>query len=111
MFSLKQVASASVLLSVATAARQTVTRSFATTTSDMAQTEHSAPLFVEPSKPHTASVILIHGLGDSAYGWIDVAEQFSQSLPHVRFVLPTATEKPVTLNGGMLMPSCTLKSI
>ena len=63
-------------------------------------------MIVEPSGKHTASVVMIHGLGDSAEGWIDVAENLSEVLPYVRFILPTASEKPVTLNGGMLMPSC-----
>ena len=63
-------------------------------------------LFVEPTKKHTSSVILIHGLGDSAEGWIDVAESLAPQLPHARFILPTASEKPVSLNAGMIMPSC-----
>ncbi len=29
----------------------------------------------------------------------------SQSLPHVKFILPTAPTQPVTLNMGMPMPS------
>lgn len=72
----------------------------------MGTTAEIPPFYVEPRVKHTASVFLIHGLGDTAHGWIDVAEQLSEHLPHVRFILPTATEKPVTLNGGMLMPSC-----
>ncbi|KAJ2784777.1 hypothetical protein H4R18_000904 [Coemansia javaensis] len=54
---------------------------------------------------HTASVIFIHGLGDTGYGWEPVAQLLSRSLPHVKFVLPTAPEQPVTLNGGFRMPS------
>lgn len=62
-------------------------------------------LVVDPIKRHTASMIIVHGLGDSAHGWIDVAEQLSGALPHVKFILPSATDKPVTMNGGMHMPS------
>ncbi|KAJ1729597.1 hypothetical protein LPJ61_003446 [Coemansia biformis] len=54
---------------------------------------------------HTASVIFVHGLGDSGYGWEPVAKILAQSLPHVKFVLPHAPEQPVTLNGGFRMPS------
>ncbi|KAJ1836403.1 hypothetical protein LPJ63_000327 [Coemansia sp. RSA 2711] len=54
---------------------------------------------------HTASVIFIHGLGDSGYGWEPVAQILSRSLPHVKFVLPHAPEQAVTLNGGFRMPS------
>jgi hypothetical protein len=53
---------------------------------------------------------MMHGLGDTADGWIDVAESLAMQLPHVRFILPTASEKAVTLNNGMMMPSCTFYS-
>ena len=52
-----------------------------------------------------ATVFLLHGLGDTAQGWFDVAKMLgrSQALQHVRFVLPTAPMKPVTINMGMRM--------
>lgn len=65
----------------------------------------SGTLYVDPTIKHGASVVLLHGLGDSAEGWIDVAEQLAPMLPHVRFVLPSASDKPVSMNGGMRMPS------
>ncbi|KAJ2549046.1 hypothetical protein EV175_004594 [Coemansia sp. RSA 1933] len=54
---------------------------------------------------HTASVIFMHGLGDSGHGWEPVAQILSQSLPHVKFIMPHAPEQPVTVNGGFRMPS------
>ncbi|KAJ2355154.1 hypothetical protein IWW50_003973 [Coemansia erecta] len=54
---------------------------------------------------HTASVIFVHGLGDSGYGWEPVAQMLARTLPHVKFVLPHAPEQAVTLNGGFRMPS------
>ena len=51
------------------------------------------------------SVILTHGLGDTASGWADAAIMMAQKLPNVKWILPTAPNSPVTLNGGMLMPS------
>lgn len=61
-------------------------------------------LIVEAASAHSATVILMHGLGDSASGWIDTAASaLSPALPHVKFILPTAEERPVTINGGMLM--------
>ncbi|KAJ1927906.1 hypothetical protein EC988_010201, partial [Linderina pennispora] len=54
---------------------------------------------------HTASVIFLHGLGDSGHGWAPVAQILSRTLPHVKFILPNAPESPVTLNFGMSMPS------
>jgi len=52
-----------------------------------------------------ASVIVLHGLGDTAQGWADVASMWAEALPSIRFVLPTAPTRPVTLNGGMAMPA------
>ena len=50
---------------------------------------------------HSASVVLMHGLGDSADGWEDVASMFSRNMPHIKFILPTAPTVPVTMNGKM----------
>jgi hypothetical protein len=52
---------------------------------------------------HSATVVLMHGLGDSADGLSDLAEQWGQQLPHVKFILPSAVPRAVTLNGGMRM--------
>lgn len=94
------------------------------------------PLGGDDSDPtqHTASVLLMHGLGDTAMGWTDaVSGFFAPAMPHVKFILPvsgwcsgmlfidftftypaatgvacvyqTAPTQPVTLNMGMPMPS------
>lgn len=39
---------------------------------------------------HTASVLVLHGFGDSAAGWFEPALFWAERLPHARFVLPTA---------------------
>ncbi|KAK9470630.1 Phospholipase/carboxylesterase/thioesterase [Dipodascopsis tothii] len=56
---------------------------------------------------HTASVIFLHGLGDSGNGWRFLADEFRrlQKLNHVAFVFPNAPIQKVTLNFGMEMPS------
>jgi phospholipase/carboxylesterase len=64
--------------------------------------------FVEyPAKgEHKASIIWLHGLGDSGDGFLPVASQLS--LPDelgVRFIFPHAPIQPVTINGGMEMRS------
>lgn len=51
----------------------------------------------------TASVVVMHGLGDSSQGWLDVAAMWAKAFPSARFVLPTAPVRPITLNGGMRM--------
>lgn len=54
---------------------------------------------------HSATVLIMHGLGDTADGFTPVAEMLSRTLDHVKFILPTAPTQPVTLNMGMSMPS------
>ena len=51
----------------------------------------------------SASVIWLHGLGADGHDFAPVVEQLD--LPHVRFVLPHAPQRPVTLNGGYVMPA------
>jgi phospholipase/carboxylesterase len=58
---------------------------------------------IEPTRPHTASVVWLHGLGASGYDFAPIVPMLR--LPHVRFVLPHAPERPVTINGGYVMPS------
>lgn len=60
---------------------------------------------ISPSAAHTASVIFLHGLGDSGHGWESVMRIISKAFPFIKFILPHAPSKTVTLNGGMKMPS------
>ncbi|GJJ07254.1 hypothetical protein Clacol_001454 [Clathrus columnatus] len=64
-------------------------------------------LVVKPRIQHTATVIFMHGLGDTGAGWEPVANMLQRdpNLGHIKWVLPHAPEKPVTLNGGMRMPA------
>lgn len=65
---------------------------------------NSGTLTIHPADgTHSATVILMHGLGDSAEGLSDLAENWMLALPHIKFILPTASVMPVTLNGGMPM--------
>jgi lysophospholipase-2 len=64
----------------------------------------SGTVTFHPEDGHqSATVILMHGLGDSAEGLSDIADTWGKSLPYVKFILPTAGNRPVTLNGGMRM--------
>lgn len=56
------------------------------------------------SGAQSATVIFMHGLGDSADGWIDQCEEMHRAMPHIKFILPSAPRRPITLNGGMEMP-------
>ncbi|GAX11632.1 lysophospholipase II [Fistulifera solaris] len=57
------------------------------------------------AQEQSALVVISHGLGDTAEGFADVAENLARAMPYVKFVLPTAPTQPVTLNMGMSMPS------
>jgi len=65
--------------------------------------EMAAPVVVNASAKHTATVIFLHGLGDTGHGWSQMFASVKQ--PHIKYVCPTAKDIPVTLNGGMRMPS------
>ncbi|KAJ3031800.1 hypothetical protein HK097_005408 [Rhizophlyctis rosea] len=60
---------------------------------------------VPATQKHTATLFFLHGLGDSGHGWAPVGQMLQRQLPHVKFVFPHAPSQPVTLNGGMAMPS------
>ncbi|KAI0774740.1 Phospholipase/carboxylesterase [Trametes elegans] len=62
-------------------------------------------LNVVPRAKHTATIIFVHGLGDTGYGWKPVADMFASEMPHVKWILPHAPVIPVTVNGGTPMPS------
>ncbi|BGP19582.1 hypothetical protein JCM10213v2_007677 [Rhodosporidiobolus nylandii] len=53
------------------------------------------------------TVVWSHGLGDSAHGWLDFAEMLRrrEGLKGVRWVLTNAPQRPVTANGGAIMPA------
>lgn len=68
----------------------------------------SKPLIIEPAngRPADATVILLHGLGADGHDFEPLvpALQLPAEMA-VRFVLPHAPSRPVTVNGGMAMPS------
>lgn len=58
---------------------------------------------IEPREAVTASVVWLHGLGASGEDFVPIVPMLG--LPHVRFVLPQAPDRRVTVNGGYVMPS------
>ncbi|KAI6039824.1 lysophospholipase I [Pisolithus marmoratus] len=66
----------------------------------------SAPLIVQAVKKHTATVIFVHGLGDTGSGWLPVARMIGNDprLQHIKWILPHAPMRPITINGGLRMP-------
>lgn len=59
------------------------------------------PVVVPAKSSHSATVIWLHGLGDSGSGWAPIAHELN--LPHVKWVFPNAGSRPVTCNGGTTM--------
>ncbi|RKK65516.1 hypothetical protein BFJ69_g16214 [Fusarium oxysporum] len=56
------------------------------------------PLVLPAAKQHTATVIFVHGLGDSGHGWASIVENWRrrQRLDEVKFILPHALRIPIT---------------
>jgi len=62
-----------------------------------------APIIIAATAKHTATLIFLHGLGDTGQGW--ASAMASLRPPHVKVICPTAPTMPVTLNAGFRMPS------
>ncbi|WWC63890.1 uncharacterized protein I303_106495 [Kwoniella dejecticola CBS 10117] len=62
----------------------------------------SSPVVVLPRKRHTATVIFLHGLGNSGHSWAHLAETLSDSLPNVKWILPHSPMIPITINDGTI---------
>ncbi|XP_077289104.1 acyl-protein thioesterase 1 [Arctopsyche grandis] len=63
----------------------------------------ASPVIVAASAKHTATLIFLHGLGDTGHGWASAMGNLRP--PHVKVICPTAATMPVTLNAGFRMPS------
>lgn len=58
--------------------------------------------FIPRDNTFTSVVIWMHGLGDTADGWASLMPSFG--FTKTKFILPTAPNRPITINGGMPMP-------
>lgn len=59
---------------------------------------------IPSAQQHDATVIWLHGLGDSGHGFAPIVPELKLPVGHgVRFIFPHAPERPVTINGGMRM--------
>ncbi|XP_013380529.1 acyl-protein thioesterase 1 [Lingula anatina] len=59
---------------------------------------------VQSSIKQTATVIFLHGLGDTGHGWSEIFARQAR-IPYIKYILPNAPIQPVTLNAGFKMPS------
>ncbi|RKL04972.1 Acyl-protein thioesterase 1 [Fusarium oxysporum] len=57
------------------------------------------PLVFPAASRHTATVIFVHGLGDTGHGWASAVENWRrrEKLSEVKFILPHAPEIPITV--------------
>eukprot|EP00894_Picocystis_sp_ML_P001848 jgi/Pico_ML_1/52365/g3077.t1 len=62
-----------------------------------------SPVVVGASTKAKATVIMLHGLGDTGNGWADVPRVLD--MPWIKWVFPTAKTRPVTINMGAQMPA------
>ncbi|KAI0268305.1 Phospholipase/Carboxylesterase-domain-containing protein [Gloeopeniophorella convolvens] len=90
---------------------QTVSRGFPTAArrafATMASASSLQTLILDPLTQHTATVVFLHGLGDTGHGWGSVAELFRRDpgLQHIKWILPHAPNIKVTANFGQKMPA------
>jgi phospholipase/carboxylesterase len=57
---------------------------------------------LEPAGDAQRSVIWLHGLGADGHDFVPLVEQLSLRCP-TRFLFPHAPQRPVTVNGGLMM--------
>lgn len=63
----------------------------------------AAPVVIAAASKANASIIFLHGLGDTGHGWANAIAEVRPSF--MRVICPTAPSMPVTLNNGIKMPS------
>lgn len=61
---------------------------------------------LNPPGQHSATVIWMHGLGADGNDFVPVIPMLNLPADHgIKFVFPNAPQRPVTINGGMVMPA------
>ncbi len=59
---------------------------------------------LQTGKAPTYSIIWLHGLGANGSDFVPIVDEMT--LPHaVRYIFPHAPKRPVTINGGFIMPA------
>jgi phospholipase/carboxylesterase len=68
------------------------------------RTESEGVCVLEPQDgPAEGAIVWLHGLGDTFHGFADIMEHI---VPYnIRCIIPNAPNRPVTMNGGMVMPA------
>lgn len=53
----------------------------------------------------TSTCFILHGLGDTGYGWAHIGKLLSRKFPFTKFILPHARKRRITRNNGQIMPA------
>ncbi|XP_023332641.1 acyl-protein thioesterase 1 [Eurytemora carolleeae] len=61
------------------------------------------PVILNASARHTATLVFLHGLGDTGLGWAGALNTIKPDF--LKVICPTAPMLPVTINGGAAMPA------
>jgi len=61
------------------------------------------PVVLKPRIKQTASMVFLHGLGDTGHGWASILNTIRPD--HLKVICPTAPTIPITLNMGFRMPA------
>ena len=62
-------------------------------------------IIINPPQPATASVIWLHGLGANGHDFEPIVSELPKNITcYTRFIFPHAPSRPITINGGMIMP-------
>ncbi len=63
-------------------------------------------IIIEPPETATSTIIWLHGLGASGHDFEPIVPQISSRITcHTRFIFPHAPHRPITINGGVVMPA------
>jgi hypothetical protein len=65
----------------------------------MIQDGYPSPVYLEPTAEHKATVVIVHGMGDSGEAWRNHVKgwDWPNRFPHVRFVFPNAPTRDLSL--------------
>lgn len=64
----------------------------------IARSKSNNSLYILPSMPHSASVIFLHGMGETPETWLDLLLHWAKLMPHIKFILAPAPTKTVTFS-------------
>lgn len=55
-----------------------------------AQLQYPVPVVFNATETQTATIIMLHGLGESSERWEDWGAEYGRDLPYVKWIFPTA---------------------